>query len=184
MESGGVVSHGVGRPMDVGGLLTVSVVPLMEAGGATEVGPRRVGSDSSLMSARYGRGVIGEGTQGSLANIKILGGNVGPGHQRRMLQVAISEVALGVVGRNHPVLDVLRERELPEYRVIAFAEEDPVHTYLGGVHCLDGGRVLRYYFGDPGGALAQALDKPFEVIEVRSDVLGDLDASIPGFLEA
>ena len=101
-----------------------------------------------------------------------------------MLQVAIRQVALWVVGRYHAVLDVLRERELPEYRVIALAKEDPAHPNLGGIDSLDDGWVFRYHLRDTGGPIAEALGKPFEVVQVRPDVLGNLDTSVPRFLEA
>ena len=109
----------------------------------------------------------------------MLGRNISTGYQSRMLQVAIRQVALGVVGRYHAVLDVLRERELPEYRVVPLAEEDTAHPNLGGIDSLDDGWVFGYHFCNTSGSIAEALGKPFEVVQVRPDVLGNLDTSVP-----
>ena len=65
--------------MDVCGLLAVAVVPLVQAGGATEVGSSGVGCDGAMVLAGESRSVVCEAGEGEFAYIVGLGSNVGSG---------------------------------------------------------------------------------------------------------
>ena len=59
LQAGGIVGHEVGRARDVGDLVIVTVVALVETGHAAEVGPRAVKGHRPFVPTRDGGRVVG-----------------------------------------------------------------------------------------------------------------------------
>ena len=159
----------------MGHLLAVAVVALVEAGRPAEVGGRGVGGDGAFPASGDSRGVVGEASQGELAKVEDLGGDVGTREEGGLFKVAVGEVPVGVVEGDDPPLDLRREGHAPQHGPVALGEQDPSHSGLGGVDSLEGRRVLVYHFGYAGWTGAEVLGEALEVVEVVPDVPGDLD---------
>ena len=82
--------------MDVGVFFRVAVVALVHAGCMAEVGARAFGGEGFLALAREGGGVVAQVCHGVLADIILLGDDVGSCEQGGLLDVAVGDVALGV----------------------------------------------------------------------------------------
>ena len=114
LEARGIVRHDIGTPWDEEVCLAVPVLPLVGTGVVAEVGSWPVGRDRSFQHSGQGGGVASSIGDGGVAHVVVVSHEGGLGKQASLLKVAVGDVALGVVGRDQPRLDILGERLTPK----------------------------------------------------------------------
>ena len=100
-----------------------------------------------------------------------------------MFQVAVGEVALGVVEGDETTLDVVREGEPPQVAVAKGVEEHTSHSGFGGISGSQERRVLRHELGKVGRAVSQASSKRCEGVDMSAQGFGDADATVGHSIE-
>ena len=89
MMMGKDVSHGVGLTGNVGDLMMIPVVMMVQAGQATEVGGSLVGGDGALAVPGDGGNIVIQGCEGEFPEIIKEGGHVCMGEDAGLLQVTV-----------------------------------------------------------------------------------------------
>ena len=128
LKAGGIVRHDVGTSWDEEVCLAVAVLLLVGTSIVAEVGSRSVGGDRSFQHSGQGGGVVSTIGDGGVAHVMVVSHEGGLGKQTSLLKVAVGDVALGVVGRDQPGLDLSRERLTPKVALAGAIVVDTSHT--------------------------------------------------------
>jgi hypothetical protein len=107
------------------------------------------------VAAADGGCVIRQAGQGEFPEVIHLVRHVGSRYEGRLLEVAVGQVAVGVVIGDHACLDVGGEGHTPEEGGFPVAEEDATHSCLGRVYCLEDCGFFADDLGDASGPCAE-----------------------------
>ena len=135
--------------------MAIAVETLVVAGVVAQVGGRSSTADCSLGDSGEGRSVVGAVGEGSIAHV------VGDRHEgdlaeeASLLEVAVGDVAAGVVGRDQAGLDVGREGQTPEERHPVGVKVHTTHSGLGSIGCAEERRFLGHYLSQVCRPLGQ-----------------------------
>ena len=102
-------------------------MPLVEALETAQVGRNPIGGDGSVLQAVDGGRVI------VVAGVVHVGSDDALGNQGRLFDVAVGDVALGVVVAGDPIQHVFWERRAPQDRRLLVGKERATHAVLAGV---------------------------------------------------
>ena len=150
LQARGVVGHDVGTSWDEEVCLAVPVLPLVGTGIVAEVGRGPVGGDRSFQHPGQGGGVVSPVRDGGVAHVVVMSHEGGLGQQASLLKVAVGDVALRVVSRDQPRLDVLGERFTPEVALTGAVVVDSAHPSLSRIGRSQESRFLGDDFGQVG----------------------------------
>ena len=90
MAAGEDVGHGVGLASNMGDLVMIAVVVVVQAGQATKIGSSLVQGDSPLAVPGDGGNIVIEGRKGEFPEIKKERGHIGVCEDAGLLQVTVS----------------------------------------------------------------------------------------------
>ena len=113
LETGGVISHDVLRAWEVPGLVAIAVRALVHGGNQAKLSSRTVSGDGAFVNAGLGGSVVREVAQGGVSGIMLRAHEAHLCDEATVLQVTVGDAAVGVVGADHLILDVLGERKPP-----------------------------------------------------------------------
>jgi hypothetical protein len=114
LKAGSVVSHHVSLSWEEVAHVTVAVEALVVAGIAAEPGSGTITGDGAFGEARQGRGVVGAGGNGGVGDREGCRDDRGLSQLAGLLQVAVRDVASGVVSRHQALLHFARKGMTPE----------------------------------------------------------------------
>ena len=127
-HAGAVVGHGVDRPWEVLGAVAVAVEALVVAGQLAQVRGWSRGGDGAFARAADGRSVVTHVLESGVSHRVAVSHDVKLRDDCGLFQVAVGDVAFGVVERHERGLDIRRERQSPVLAVPAVVKVDATHT--------------------------------------------------------
>ena len=100
LKSRGIIGHDIFHPIDEGDLGAVTMVALVEAGDLAEVGGWSTGGSAALEVTSQSGSVVRQIGDGGPSDVVGVGNVVQLDYHGRLFEVAISDVAMGVVARH------------------------------------------------------------------------------------
>jgi hypothetical protein len=176
-EPGAVVGHSVGFAFDVEGLVQVAVVALVETLEAAQVSRDLIGGDGSSEQTRDCWGVVAARGNGVVPRVINVGDYVTVSDEGRLFQVAVREVAGGVVVAAYPVGYLFGETSPPEDGGLPVSEEGAAHALLACVGGAEDHGLVGYQLAEASGPGGDVGYEAFEVSQVVADRLGYADAA-------
>lgn len=179
LETGGVVGHDVLRSREVLSLVAVAVEPLVVTSDLAQVGRRARRGHGLFAGSGDRRGVVAEVVQGRVTDVVAVRHDVELREKRGLLQVAVGDVAVRVVGGDEGPLDFGRESQAPVVTGAGVVKVDSAHTGACRIGGAEQEWQFGHQFGEVGGASAKAGRKAPEGVEVAADVGVESDAIVP-----
>lgn len=135
LHSGGVIGYNILGSWEVGRGVVIAMQALVVAANLAEVGGRPNFGDSALARAGDSWGVVSEVFQGGIADRVTVRHDVQLAQQAGLFEVAIGDVASGVLGADQIRLDVGRKGVPP---VVASPRVVKVHAAHAGASGIGG----------------------------------------------
>ena len=133
LEARGVVGHAVAVSWEVRGKVAVAVIPLVQAGIATQVGGGSVGCDSPLSKPRHGGSIVREVFYGGVPDVVSGGHEVQLAEDAGLFQVTVGDHASRVLPSDQFRLHLSRERLSPDVASPAVVEVHTAHAWQRSV---------------------------------------------------
>lgn len=156
----------------------VAMMALVLALSLAEVCCGSAGGGRSLVHAGQGRSVVGASADGAFSYIQVLADDVEMHEAGGLLQVAVGDGAVEILGGYQVTVDGGRELVAPHSGPLTSGEEDPAHAIAGGVSGPNDAEVVGYDLPQPGGPLMKSFDEAAVASEMAAEVPGDAYAVV------
>ena len=144
LEARSVVGHHVIISWEESCKVAIAVGALVVAGVVAEVCSWPVAGHGPFVDAGDSGGVVRSVGHGGVPHVVVMGNEGSLGQQGSLLQVAVGDASMGVVGRHELGLDGFREGEPPDAALACGVVENPAHAGFCGIGGANEGWVLRH----------------------------------------